>query len=33
MKIFDLNPLDFRKLNHSSDMQNDALLHREDLKG
>ena len=23
----------FRKWSHSSEMQNDALLHREDLKG
>ena len=28
MKVFDLNPLDFRKLGHSSVMQNDALMHR-----
>ena len=33
MNIFDLEPQDFRKLSHSSEMQNDASMHREDLKG
>ena len=32
-KIVILKPLGFRKLSHSSDMQNDALMHREGLKG
>ena len=27
------NPLDLGKLSHSSEMQNDTLMHREDLKG
>ena len=25
-------PLDLRKISHSSEMQNDAFMHREDLK-
>ena len=33
MKIFVLKPLGFRKLSYSSDMRNDALMHREGLKG
>ena len=33
MKIFALEPLGFRKLINSSEMQNDALMHREGLKG
>ena len=33
MTIFDLKPLDFRKLSHSSEMQTDALMHCEDFKG
>ena len=33
MKIFVLKPAGFRKLSHSSEMQNDALMHREGLKG
>ena len=33
MKICDLKLLDFRKLSHSSEMKNGALVHREDLKG
>ena len=33
MKIFDLNPLGFRKLSYFSEMLNDALMHREGLKG
>ena len=33
MKFFDQNPLDLGKLSYSSEMQNDALMHREDLKG
>ena len=28
MNIFDLNLLDFRKLSHSSEMQNDALMRK-----
>ena len=32
MTIFVLNPLGFRKLNHSSEMQNDALMHRKGLE-
>ena len=31
MTFFYLKPLDFRKLGHSSEMQNDGLMHREDL--
>ena len=27
--MFVLKPIEFRKLGHSSEMQNDALLHRE----
>ena len=33
MNIFDLKPLDFRELNNCTEMQNDALMHYEDLKG
>ena len=33
MKIFVLKLLDCRKLGHSSEMQNDALMYREGLKG
>ena len=33
MKIFFLKPLDFRKFSHFSEMRNDALMHREVLKG
>ena len=33
MKILVLKPLFFRKLGHSSEMRNDALMHREGLKG
>ena len=32
-KIVILKPLGFRNLSHSSDMRNDALMHREGLKG
>ena len=32
MKIFDLKPLDFMKLSNSLEMQNDASMHREDLR-
>ena len=28
-----LNPLVFKKLSHFSEMHNDALMHREGLKG
>ena len=31
--IFVLESLGFRKLSHASEMQNDALMHREGLKG
>ena len=31
MKIFVPEPFGFWKLSHSSEMQNDALMHREDL--
>ena len=33
MKISVLKPLGFRKLSHSAEMRNDALMHREGLKG
>ena len=33
MEIFVLKSLGFRKLIHSSEMQNDALRHRDGLKG
>ena len=33
MKKMVLKSLGFRKLSHSSEMQNDALMHREGLKG
>ena len=33
MTIFVLEPLGFRKLSHSSEMRNDALVHREGLEG
>ena len=33
MKIVVLKPLGFRKLIHSLHMRNDALMHREGLKG
>ena len=33
METLALQPLDFRKLNHSSEMQHDSLMHREGLKG
>ena len=33
MKSFVLKPPNFRKLNYSSEMRNDALAHREGLKG
>ena len=33
MKNLVLKPLDFRKLSHTSKMQNDALMHHEGLKG
>ena len=33
MKICGLKALGFGKLGHSSEMQNDALMHREGLKG
>ena len=33
MNLFVLNPIGFRKLGHFSGMQNDALMHREGLKG
>ena len=33
MKIFVRKPLGFMKLSHSSEMQNDALMHREGIKG
>ena len=33
MKIFVLKPLGFKKLSHSLEMRNDALMHREGLKG
>ena len=33
METLALQPPDFRKLNHSSEMQHDALMHREGLKG
>ena len=33
MKIFVLKPLGFRKLGHSSDIRNNALMYREGLKG
>ena len=33
MKIFGLKPPDFRKLGHYLEMRNDALMHREGLKG
>ena len=33
MKIFVLKPLGFRKLSYFSEMRNDALMHREGLKG
>ena len=28
-EIFVLNPVGFRKLSHSSEIENDALMHRE----
>ena len=31
--MFVLKSLGFRKLRHSSELQNDALMHREDVKG
>ena len=31
MKMFARKPLGFRKLKHSSKMQDDALMHREGL--
>ena len=33
MKIVVLKPPGFRKLSHFSEMRNDALMHREGLKG
>ena len=33
MQICVLKPPGFRKLSHSSEMRNDALMHREGLKG
>ena len=33
MKIFVLKPQGFRKLGHFSEMQNDALMQSEGLKG
>ena len=33
MKILALKPLGLRKLGHSSDMENYALMHHADLKG
>ena len=33
MNFFILNPLGFKKWGHSSEMQNDDLIHREGLKG
>ena len=33
MKIFTSKPQVFRKLSHSPEMRNDALMHREGLKG
>ena len=33
MISFVLKPLGFRKLSHSKEMRNDALKHREGLKG
>ena len=32
-RIFVLKPLDFRKFSHYSEMRNDALMHRQGLKG
>ena len=32
LKMFDLKPPDLRKLSHSSETHNDALMLREDLK-
>ena len=31
--MFVLKSLGFRKLRHSSELQDDALMHREDVKG
>ena len=33
MIIFVLKPLGYRKLSHSIEVRNDALKHRESLKG
>ena len=33
MNMFVLNPLVLRELSHFSEIQNDALMHREGLKG
>ena len=33
MNMFVLNPLVLRKISHFSEMQNDALVQREGLKG
>ena len=33
MKMFVLKPPGFMKLSHYSEMRNDALMHREGLKG
>ena len=33
MKCFVLQPPGFRKLSHSSEMRNDALMHRDGPKG
>ena len=33
MKNFVLKPPGFRRLSHSSEMRNDALMHREGSKG
>ena len=33
MQIFVRKPPGFRKLGHSSEMENDALMHREGLNG
>ena len=33
MKIVVLKQIGFRRLSHSSEMQNDALMHREGLMG
>ena len=33
MNMFALNPLVLRKLGNFFEMQNDALMHREGLKG